>query len=266
MQPVDLVNLAADAIGARARCSSINPSDGSQLGDVGTLQYPLRIKALLRSAYWNCARRQTKLTLLKAQKGTPENPNGTSPTPPLPWLYEYQLPSDYLRARFIPALIKDAPGQVPVMVGANMATFAPVAVNIAIPFSIAIDDDGQDPPSPLQRVLLCNWQFAELVYTADVSQLCDLWDDELAQAAVATLASFFVNPLNRNAALAAEQAGAAKSLITAARVSDGNEGPSSVDHVPDWISIRGVGDYYGDWNGMIPFPWASIALGDGTVF
>jgi hypothetical protein len=261
--PVDIVNLAADAIGARAVCSSINPSDGSQLGDVASRQYNIRIRSLLRSAYWNCARRQTTLTLLKSAKGTPENPSGSLPQPPQPWLYEYQLPSDYERARFIPALIQDSPFAIPVMTGSQLNTVPPILANVAVPFVIALDTDIANP-TVLNKALLANWQYAQLVYTANI-QNCDLWDSEFQAAAIATLASFFVNPLNRNASLAAECASMAKALIQQARISDGNEGPSTVDHTPDWIAIRGAGwiDYS---PGLTMLPWAPMAFGDGTTY
>ncbi len=259
--PVDIVNLAADSIGARAVCSSINPSDGSQLGDVASRQYVPRIRALLRSAYWNCARCQATLSLLKSAKGTPENPDGSLPQPPQPWLYEYQLPSDYERARFIPALLQDSNLATPVMTGSQLNTVPPIVANTAVPFVIGIDTDGSGNRI---KVLLSNWQNAQLVYTAFIEN-CDLWDSEFQMAAVATLASFFVNPLNRNAQLAGEQAQIAKALIKEARVSDGNEGPSSVDHLPDWIAVRGAGwiDYS---PGMTLLPWATMAFGDGTVY
>jgi hypothetical protein len=259
--PVDIVNLAADAIGSRAQCSSINPSDGSQLGDVGSRQYSVRVRALLRSAYWNCARRQATLSLLKAARGTPENPDGTGAPPPQRWLYEYQLSSDYERARFIPALVQDTNLAVPVMTGSNLAQFPGMMANVAIPFVIAIDTDASGNQI---KVLLTDWPQAQLVYTAFI-QNCDLWDSEFLTAAVASLASFLVNPLNRNAQLAGEQAAIAKSLILGARISDGNEGPSSVDHVPDFIQVRGFG--YLDYSpGTTLLPWAPMAFGDGTLF
>lgn len=259
--PVDIVNLAADAIGSRAVCSSINPSDGSQLGDVGSRQYEVRVRALLRSAYWNCARRQATLSLLKSARGTRENPDGTLPQPPQPWLYEYQLPSDYERARFIPALVQDTSLVVPVMTGSNLAQLPNLMANVAVPFAIAIDTDTLGNQI---KVLLSDWPQAQLVYTAFIKN-CDLWDSEFLTAVVASLASFLVNPLNRNAQLAQEQAAMAKSIIMGARVSDGNEGPSSVDHIPDFIQVRGVG--WLDWSpGLTMLPWSPMAFGDGTLY
>jgi hypothetical protein len=203
--------------------------------------------------------------LFKAAKGTPENVDGSLPRPPAPWLYEYLLPSDYLRARFIPLLCEDAGLPTPIMTGASLAVPYFVGAQSIIPFAIAFDDDGKSPPSPLQRVLLTDWPKAQLVYTADVSQLPNLWDPELQQAGIATLASFFVNPLNRNAQLAAEQANMARDLIKGARVSDGNESPHSVDHLPDWIAIRGAG-YAADafCTGFVPMGWATMSFGDGS--
>lgn len=260
--PIDLVNLALDAIGARAQVASPVPaaSDGSQAGDVACRQYQIRFDALARSAHWQCLRRQVTLTLLKAQQGTPENPSGSLPQPPQPWLYEYALPDDYLKARYIPALLQNGNGQVPVATNLNMAP-PPFLPDVVIPFVIAIDTDNSGNKI---KVLLTNWQFAQLVYTARIDDP-DLWDVQFQQAFVATLAAFFVNPLNRNAQLAGEQASVAKALITDARVSDGNEGPSTVDHTPDWIQARGWGTFQ-DGVGLGWMPWDSMVFPGGAAF
>lgn len=258
--PVQIVNLALDAIGARATVSTINPSDGSQAGDVASRQYQVRLNSLSRSAHWQCLRRQKTLTLLKAAQGTPENPSGVLDQPPQPWLYEYELPSDYLKARYIPAVLQQSNGQTPVLSNMNLAP-PPFLDRVAIPFIIAIDTDSDDNEI---KVLLTNWQQAQLVYTAAVTNP-DLWDSQFVTAFVAVLAAFFVNPLNRNAQLAGEQIQIAKGMIDAARISDGNEGPSTIDHVPDWISARG-------WPGLLDatasgwLPWDTMVFPEGLPY
>lgn len=260
--PVQLVNLALDAIGARAQVAAPVPtaSDGSQAGDVACRQYQIRLDSLSRSAHWQCLRRQVMLTLLKAQQGTPENPSGALPQPPQPWLYEYALPRDYLKARYIPALLQNGNGLTPVATNLNN-TPAPFMPNVAVPFEIAIDTDSEDNEI---KVLLTNWPQAQLVYTAQIANP-DLWDSQFTTAFIATLAAFFVNPLNRNAQLAGEQISIAKSLIESARISDGNEGPSSVDHTPDWIRARGWGaGAAGPGAGWLP--WDSMVFPEGGPF
>lgn len=260
MTPVEVVNLALDAVGSRASVSAPVPqaSDGSQAGDVACRQYPLRLAALSRSAHWQCLRRQTTLTLLKAAVGTPQNPSGELSQPPQPWLYEYALPADYLKARFIPALLLNTNPTTPVATNLNMSP-PPYIGDVAVAFRIGIDldDDGNQI-----KVLLTNWQQAQLVYTASITNP-DLWDSEFTQAFVSTLAAFFVNPLNRNAQLASECSSVAKALIMAARISDGNEGPSTVDHTPDWIQARGWGGG-GDGNGWAYMGWDQMTFPDGA--
>lgn len=258
--PVDIANLALDAIGARATVSSINPSDGTQAGDVISRQYALRFAALARSAHWNCLRRQGTLTLLKAAIGTPENPSGTLSIPPQPWLYEYELPTDYIYARFIPALFTQSSLAPPFMT--TLALAQPPAINqVAVPFIIAIDLDSSNVPI---KVLLTNWSQAQLVYTANVTNP-DLWDTLFQTAFVATLASFCVNPLNRNAQLAGECASMAKIQIDSARATDGNEGPTSVDHLPDFIAARGYGAYVDNAGGYC-MAWQSMVFPDGLPY
>lgn len=259
--PTDVVNLSLDAIGARAQVAAPVPaaSDGSQAGDVACRQYTVRFLALARSAHWQCLRRQTTLTLLKAAQGTPENPSGALAQPPQPWLYAYALPSDYVKARHIPALITNQVGSVPVMANLGMPP-QPFADKAAVPFVLAIDTDSDGNQI---KVLLTNWQQAQLVYTANI-QNPDLWDASFLQAFVAVLAAFFVNPLNRNAQLAGEQIAMAKNLIMEARIPDGNEGPSSVDNLPDFIAVRG---YVGTFQNVLTFmPWESMVFPEGAPF
>lgn len=258
--PVQVANLSLDAIGSRAVITSFSPSDGSQASDIISRQYTPRFEALARSAHWQCLRRQRTLTLLRAGVGTPENLSGALPIPPEPWLYEYGLPPDYLKARYIPALLSQANGSTPVITNLSL-TPPPYIDKVALPFIIAITLDDSDIE---HKVLLSNWQNAQLVYTANVTNP-DLWDSQFTMAFVSTLAAFLVNPLNRNAQLAGEQISIAKDLIQSARISDGNEGPSSVDHTPDWIQARG-------WPGMMDgafggwLPWDTMVFPEGLPY
>lgn len=258
--PVDIANLALDAVASRARVSSINPSDGSQAGDICSRQYQVRLDSLSRSAHWQCLRRQKTLTLLKSAAGTPTNADGSGPTPPEPWLYEYALPNDYLKARFIPALISQNNAQTPVMANLTL-TPPPFIERVAIPFAIAIDTDVNDIEI---KVLLTNWSNAQLVYTAQIANP-DLWDSQFTTAFVAVLASFMQTPLNANTALLGQNISIAKAVIDAARISDGNEGPSTVDHLPDWIAARG-------WRGIQDtfasgwMPWDAMVFPEGLPY
>jgi hypothetical protein len=102
MTPVDVANLSLDGIGARMSVTSLTPPLPAPNAVVVARQYQLRIDGLSRAAHWNCLRYQAPLTLIKAAKGTPENPNGTTLLiPPTPFQYEYALPPDCLKARYI---------------------------------------------------------------------------------------------------------------------------------------------------------------------
>src|SRR5579859_6133342 len=99
--PVDVCNMALDNIGARYSITSLSPPQPPPNAVMVARHYQPKIDALHRAAHWNFARAQAALTLLKAAKGTPENPDGTKlPIPPIPWQYEYGYPPDCLAARF----------------------------------------------------------------------------------------------------------------------------------------------------------------------
>jgi hypothetical protein len=235
---VDIVNQAASQIGARAQCTSVNPSDGTPLGDAASLLYTGRIQALLRAAHWNCCRWQAPLTLLKAAAGTPPNVNGTTlPIPPLGFLYEYAYPADCLAGRFVIPTPLPQPAVSPPLTTGPIQVLPFARLSVSVPFVTALDFNTQVPPARV-KVILTNAYTAQLVYTADISNEPDLWDPSLTDAAVAYLAAWLVNPLNMKSSLLQERGAMVKELVMAARVSDGNEGVTPNDHVPDWIQSR----------------------------
>jgi hypothetical protein len=251
--PTDLVNIALDQIGAEATVTNISPPapPGSRAAEVAARNYQTQVDATFRSAHWNCARLQATLTLLRAAQGTPENPNGTTlPLPPLPYLYEYAYPSDALKIRFVIPTPQNAAGSPPVMTNVGMSQ--PPLVSTAMPFVPAIDTDVNGNQI---NVILTNACKAQAVYTGKIANP-DLWDASLRNAVTAVLSAWFVNPLKRNPQLLQERVQIAVGLINAARVSDGNEGITSMDHTPDWFAVRGLGG--GWWDGI---GWGSAQLG-----
>ena len=264
---VDIVNQAAQQMGARAQCTSVFPSDGSPLSNAATLLYTTQIQALLRAAHWNCARFQVVLSVLKAAVGTPENPNGTTlPIPPIPWAYEYAKPPDCLAGRFVITPPWPAPtaGTPPLTTGAT--AYQPQRVRTGYPFQLAVDYNTQTPPARVS-VILSNVRQAQLVYTGDISDEPDLWDPSFANAAISLLSAWLVNPLNMKASLIGERISVLKGLLDQARISDGNEGVTPNDHVPDWIAVRtrygglGATDNSGYCAG-----WAALALPGGISY
>ena len=143
---VDIVNQAASQMGSRAQCSSVNPSDGSPLGDAASLLYTTQVQAVLRAAKWNCCRFQAPLTLLKAAAGTPPNVSGTTlPIPPLGFLYEYSWPADALAGRFILPTPLPQPAVSPPLTTGPQTVLPFARLTVAMPFVIALDTNTQVP-------------------------------------------------------------------------------------------------------------------------
>ena len=251
-------------IGARATVTSINPSDGSPAANACATFYTPVTQMLLRAAHWNTARKQVFLTLLK-QLYLSTGQLSTNP-PPQPCWYEYAVPADSLKARFILRSCPPNAVSPPLTTGGTPYPVPPLLAGFAR-FTPALDTDANGNPI---KVILTNQNQAQLVYTADISQVPDLWDSQFHIAASASLAAYLVNPLARNAELAKEMVAIAQSSIAAARATDGNESLPTQDHLPDWISIRmtGAGVSPAGWGGpgMDCAGWDSMSFPGGLWF
>lgn len=263
--PVDIVNMALSQIGAQTSVQGMNPPipPNSVAAQTASLLYQQQVDAVFRAAHWNCARYQAPLTLLRSAAGTPSNPSGALPIPPIPWLYEYAYPSDCLKVRFVIPLPNIPGTAVPIMsqVGIN---FAPAVVT-SIPFVPAVDKDDNGKPI---RVILTNAPIAQGVYTARVTDP-DMWDPSLRNAIIATLGAWFVNPINMAKDLLVQRVGMAVALVKEARISDGNEGITSMDHYPDWLEVRNYGANYCGRN--VPSlgymaGWDGLGMPDGVSY
>lgn len=242
---VELANRALLSIGARAQISSLNPSDGSVEADAISTLWSPTFEQLARAAQWNCLTNQVTLALLAAAQGTPENPSGTAyPLPPTPWLYAYAYPSNCLDVRFIvPSLPSNTGGTVPATTINNAAgTWLPNGGQIPYVVSYAPDANG----SPL-IVILTNQDQAQAVYTINQPNP-QSWDSLFQGAFVASLAAFLVPALSLSLPLMQMSIKTAENAIAQARVSDGNEGVTSMDHLPDWMRARAGAQGYG-WSG-----------------
>lgn len=264
--PVDLCNQALDQIAARANITSINPSDGTVAGDACSRIYQPTVDAFARAAHWNCLRFTAQLTLLKAAAGTPENVNGTTlPVPPPPWLYQYALPVDCLKARFLVPQLPQQGTSPPLTTGTSM--FLPTRLGaMAIPFTPAVDldQDGNEVAVLLTNLGAFNgapW----LTYTRRLVNI-GLWDSQFYMGAKAALASWLVNPVNASSAMMGQAMGIAKALLDSARISDGNEGPQSQDHVAEWIAGRS--GRLGARSGGSPFiaPFDAFGFPNGVFY
>src|ERR1700733_8418344 len=106
MTPEDIVNQAADAVGASEQVIG-DIQQGTTLARIALRHYIPCLNQLLRGAYWNFSRRQVPMLLLGAAPGFgPAVPSGN--TPPYgsqviqPWVFEYAPPIDCVAARFVP--------------------------------------------------------------------------------------------------------------------------------------------------------------------
>lgn len=229
---ISVVNQSLLQIGVQAQISSLTEAS-AQANAAATLFTP-KFEALARSAPWNCLRAQASLSLIAAASGTPENPNGTTlPLPPVPWLYQYSLPSNCLQIRFLVPSLSGANAGVPIFsVNTGAATWLPTQGQIPYVVATALDS-GNNPIN----VVLTNQSQAIAVYTANIPNP-QIWDSLFEQAMVATLAAWFVPALSLHLPLMQASISIAEKLIEQARVRDGDEGTTSMDHVPDFIRAR----------------------------
>lgn len=259
---LDIANRALSAVGTRSGASgSVSAlqslsAPSNEAFQVNLLLNPTR-DDLLRAAPWNFCQKSVLLTLLKSAPGTPENtttPDGwTNAYPPPPWLYEYAYPSDCLRLNQIKSTIgySGVSGGYGFPVLAGGVESSPGAMR---KFKVATDTDVNGNPI---TVILSNLDGALGIYTAQITNPAQ-WDPNFQQAMVTSLAARLAMPLTGSAALKQELLQEAQLYVQNARISDGNEGMTSTDHVPDWIAIRG---YAGDWitPGGFMSGWDSIA-------
>ena len=261
MDDVTICNIALDNIGARFSITSLAPPLPPPNAIVVARQYQLSIDSLHRAAHWNFARKQVGASLLKAAQGTPENPNGTTlPIPPVPWQYSYAYPPDCLLARFLLCNPPQSGAGNPFPAGVQTTPVWPWG-NPGYKFIVANDTDANGNQI---KCILTDLEFAQIVYTCRVTDV-DLWDSKFQEAASATLGAWLVNPLARNAQVLKEQIEIATGIVTSARISDGNEGITSTDRVPDWMAVRGLTGF-GLWdNALTSYGWQSMGFPGGFV-
>jgi len=260
--PVTICNIALAECGNRVQIGDFD--DGTPAANVARLFYTPKMQMLARAAPWDSFRAQITLTLLKA---TVIDGAVSDDPPPQPWGYMYQWPSDCLKARFLlPTLPTMAPG-TPLTTAPNYALQAP-APPTAIPFVVATSLDANNNPI---KVILTNLPQAQLVYNRDLTQVPDLWDAMFTTAATATLASYFINALARNAADYMAQVQIAQSAIASARAASANEAITSVDHLPDWMAVRMASAVPWAWNstgpgGVLADGWDAAQFPGGLSF
>ena len=249
---LSIANRALLSVGARYQVSSVFPSDGSAEGNaIATLFTPC-FEQLGRAANWNCLRKSANLSLLAAAQGTPENPDGTTyPIPEFPWLYAYAYPSDALKFNYIVPSAPIGTGGSPPQTTINNAA-GPIIPNAGqIPYVISSALDANNSPI---LIILTNQDQAQGVYNANNSNPA-IWDSLFQAGMVATLGAFLVPALSLSLPMMQLSIKVAEGVIAQARVADGNEGVTTMDHLPDWMRARAGAQGYGwGWNnGFVNF-------------
>ena len=147
--PADIINLALARIGRKDRIGSLY--DGSLPAKIALTLYAQTRDELLVEGNWEFAERNAVGTLLKQApvNGYVPPTTWTSTYPPLPWLYEYQYPSDALKIRAVKPV--------------HMFTFNPDPKFER--WSID-NDNGYSPP---EKVILTNVSGAIIVYTGQIT-------------------------------------------------------------------------------------------------
>lgn len=245
---VAICNRALAAIGTRSTISSLT-EDSTEARNCNLIYEDTRDE-VLSMAFWNFARKTELLNLIKSAPGTPTNAGSTAnqwssayPTPP--WLYEYAYPSDALQIRQIVQQMQNYYVGTPFT--SNGSGFYPYIVGPGAPFIVGTDVVGGDQVS----VVLTNQYQAIGIYTMRITNP-NLFGAQFTESLVQALAAKLAIALTGQVALANAKFVSANSIIRQARASDGNEGLTVIDNMPDWMTVRE--DYMGQTsNYMAPY-------------
>ena len=183
------------------RSSLSSFTEGSVEANACAQVYALMRDMLLASHQWDFATRRVGLADLGS--------------PPVPWDYRYAYPVDCLRARSIRS-------------GARTR-------KVTI-FEISGDVDADGNPI---KVILCNLAQAELTYTAQIVTP-DLFPPHFVEALSWMVAAEISTALSSNDALTQYAMQMAAQAVSSSKANDANQSPSPQEHVPDWVSVRGV--------------------------
>jgi hypothetical protein len=277
--PAAIVNEAVDMIGESGQIIGAI-TDGTQVSETARRNYGQALRRLLRTSYWNFARKKAKLQLLGDALAGTAIPPGVSPYVEAPWAYAYATPPDCVMARWVPwsptnAQPTDSNG-VPLTTGTSALVFydqqpASFLISSSDQYPIEVGSPPWTQLPDLQRtfglgpqdreILLTNVCDAHLVYTAFIPTI-ERWDSLFRQALVSMMALAIVNVAIKDPKYRLAErdriSASLKITIDDARVASGRESgyPQSVDHTPVWISARS-----GAWWGATPGYGGSLYSG-----
>ncbi len=240
MTEVDLANRALGAIGARTTITSLVENSPEAIACAREFA-PARDE-LLRKAHWDFARKAINGTVLKSAPGTPGNTDPATAIwvpatqPPLPWLFEYQYPSDCMQVRrIVPQLTSMMGLSTPIFTNGRYAY--PVNPNtvFVIPFVKAYDT------SLAQTVILTNQYQAIIEYTFKQTAVA-FWDSMFTEAFVILLATKIVFELTGKVSITRDAMERYMFLVEQAQAADANEGLTIWNTESEFIAARTYGD------------------------
>ncbi|HQT65345.1 MAG TPA: hypothetical protein PLO16_12615 [Acidocella sp.] len=284
--PTDIANQALDAIGSEIVLGDIE--EGTREAQILLRAFNQCLRQLLRGANWNFARKTASLVMLADATGNTPNVGSMVPTP---WLYEYAMPTDCLKVRFIPQSTNTNASIVPagnIAINQNLPLLG-VSNNagtggrtVPARFLVATDYNNQPQTgtpdyetagiSPASRtVILTDVYEAQAVYTA-LMLYPSTWDALFREAMVAYLASQVALAVTKDKKFGFQlrnaQIAIAKDKIAEARVANANESRTSSDIAVDWMATRNGGGGWlgGGYNGFGGMSYDRCNFADGTAY
>lgn len=274
--PTMVANLALASAGSSYTIGALE--EGTRPAQLCLLHYYDTLKQLLRASHWSFARKEAPLQMVACVTGQTTDQNGnvvTLPTQvPSGFTYSYDMPSDSMLIRYIPANYWNVNPPVPtgnITPSGNgpltTGPVTPIGSSRPVPTRFLITNDpnyipdgaSNDQPgvSPIGVTrILSNVQNARAVYTFEATYP-NLWDDLFRRAMVSSLAVHLALPLatdhRTGMAMRQQNIAVAMDYIREARAKSANEGWSSSDLSVDWIRIRNSGSSCGYWGGGAGF-------------
>ena len=292
--PAVVINQAIDMLGVPGKIIG-DITDGTPVAETARRNYGQALRQLLRTAWWDWARKRAKLTLLGDATGSAAAP--VSAFVECPWSYAYAWPTDAVAGRWLPW--NPANGQPTSSSGVPLTTGTSALVQYSTqPGRFLVSSSDQYPVEignvpwnqqpDLQRtegvgpqtrkIILTDCCEAWFVYTR-LGTVIEEWDDLFRQAMVTmmalVLAPVAIEDPKLRMAVVARLEPTLRNAIADARVVNGNESgwPQSVDHLPIWITARNQGWYGGYsgnggflYSGYTFFSWDSSMALCGSVY